>query len=515
MRAEQLHRFAREPAAFQEGIIIPSVHGVVRFGEVMGAFQRERFAGINGALLSVASGEKPEVGRHWWEATKGASKDSDLAVCLLWLLCFTGRPLTCQAAAADQDQAGELRKAMKDILRLNPWLASRVMVRNWQVVCEATGSDLAIIAADVAGSHGARPDVLVANELSHVTKQEFIENLFDNATKVPRGLAVVATNAGFLNTWQYRWRGMAVESGRWRTHIWSEPAPWLDEGELEEARKRNSNARFKRLFYGMWSSGGGDALDPDDLAAAVDRTLRPMTGLEPGFKFVGGLDLSVKQDHSGFVVVGVDGEHQRIQLADVWHWKPVGRPAKVDLVKVENAILEAKKRFRLARVCYDQYQAALMAQRLGNVGIKMQEVLFSGKGLDLMASTLLDVFRSRRFDMYEHKRLLDDLGRLSIVEKTYGYKLEAVRDDTGHADVATALAVCLPTAMEFMKRRGCIVNQWNPLDHPDWREGADAWYGELQKAKAQSGAVAGGIAVPDMRGGAEVFTRGVGRRGLR
>jgi len=66
-----------------------SARGPQCFSDVMAEFQRERFAGINPALLSVSRGEKPAFGRHWWEATKGASKDSDLAVCLLWLLAFT------------------------------------------------------------------------------------------------------------------------------------------------------------------------------------------------------------------------------------------------------------------------------------------------------------------------------------------------------------------------------------------------------------------------------------------
>jgi len=41
---------------------------------------------------------------------------------LVWLLAFSTWTLECQVGAADQHQAGELRKAAKAILRLNPWL---------------------------------------------------------------------------------------------------------------------------------------------------------------------------------------------------------------------------------------------------------------------------------------------------------------------------------------------------------------------------------------------------------
>ena len=53
------------------------------------------------------------------ERTKGASKDSDLAVCLLWLMAFTTRPLRVQVGAFDALQASEVRLIIQQILRLD------------------------------------------------------------------------------------------------------------------------------------------------------------------------------------------------------------------------------------------------------------------------------------------------------------------------------------------------------------------------------------------------------------
>ena len=78
----------------------------------------------------------------------------------------------------------------------------------------------------------------------------------------------------------------------------------------------------------------------------------------------------------------------------------------------------------------------------------MREVAFVGKNLNEMASTLLDVFRSRRIALYDHPALIADLGRLSIEEKSYGHRLSATRTEEGHADLATALAIALPIAVE-------------------------------------------------------------------
>ena len=115
----------------------------------------------------------------------------------------------------------------------------------------------------------------------------------DNATKVPSGLVVVATNAGYVGTWQYKWRELARESPRWCFNVIAKPSPWLDEAEIEEARKRNSASRFNRLWYGVWASGQGDAIDPDDVNAAVNSNLSPMSGYEEGYEFIAGLDLGI------------------------------------------------------------------------------------------------------------------------------------------------------------------------------------------------------------------------------
>jgi hypothetical protein len=77
----------------------------------------------------------------------------------------------------------------------------------------------------------------------------------------------------------------------------------------------------------------------------------------------------------------------------------------------------------------------------------MREMTFTGKNLNLMASTLLDVFRSRRLQMYKHDALVADLSRLTIEEKAYGYRLSAIRNEHGHCDLATALAIALPIAV--------------------------------------------------------------------
>lgn len=487
-----IERFAVDPAAFREALIIPAADGPARFTDVMADFQRRDFEEIDKALLALKAGTKPAKGRLWIERTKGASKDTDLAVCLMWLLAFTPRPLTCQVGAADQDQADELRKQAKLILRMNPWLGDVLQVQAWSIQNVRTDSRAEIIATDVGGSHGARPDLLILNELSHVVKEEFARNLLDNASKVPNGVVIIATNAGFQDSWAWTVREMARTSFRWHFSAYKRPAPWVDPAELEDARRRNSPARFSRLWEGEWSRGVGDALDENDVLASVREDLSPMDGDERGYIFFGGLDLGIKRDHAALCIVGKHVGHTeettepepdrpalpstiaacvelgiledprpqreptyasypatgRLRLAYCQSWAP--RPGKpVDLELVESTVRAIHQRFRPIAICFDPFQAALMAQRLTRRGVRMDEVAFVGKNLDAMASGLLEEFTARNIDLYPDPPLLADLRRLRIAEKSYGHKLEATRDETGHADRATALTLALFGARKY------------------------------------------------------------------
>jgi phage terminase large subunit-like protein len=445
MTPELFQRIASDPATFEAELTVPSAQGPHRFGAIMADFQRERFAAVNDALIAVANGEKPSPGKAWLEAVKGNSKTSDLAIVALWLLAFAKRPLLIQVGAADQDQAAELRRAVNEILLLNDWLAEVVAVQSNKIVCSRTGSTCEILAADVAGSHGARPDVLILDEVVHVAKTEFLENLLDNSSKIPHCLTIVATNAGFTGTWAWRFRELARTSPRWYFHQRTEPAPWIDACEMEEARRRNTPTRYARLWQGVWSSGTGDAIDPNDVAACVTMP-GPMEKPDPAFVFVGGLDLGIKHDHSALVILGIHRQNRRRRLAMVKRWAPEAGTGKVDLTKVQAGVKAAFDLFQPRSIYYDPYQADLMAVQLRKQGCRMVEIAFSGGNLNSMASEFIEQFTSRNIDLYNDAGLLRDIGRLTIVEKSYGYKLDSVRDTDGHADSAIALALALMDA---------------------------------------------------------------------
>ncbi len=445
-----LKRYAVDPLAFAEDLVQPTPSGDRRFGDIMAGFQRERFAVLAPDLVALQRQEKPPTQQHWWEATKGASKDTDLAIAVLWALMFSVRPLRIIIGAADRDQAAEMRLAANQIFNANPWLGQNLKLDRWQIARPDTGATAEIVAADIAGSHGSRPDVLILNELHAISegRKEFALNMMDNAAKVPTGIRIIATNAGYRNTWQWQWREDArLHRDEWYFHKLDQPAPWVTVKDLEQAQRRNSRTRFLRLWHGVWCAASGDALDQTDIEAAMTLA-SPHRSPQPGFLYGAGLDLSVKRDHSALVIVGAQIGTGRVAVAEVLAWRPLDG-GKVDLRAVRDAVQAAWSKWGLVWCGYDPHQAALMAQDLEAAGVTMTEVPFVGQNLDLMASTLMQAFRGRTIDLYRDPDLLDDLSRLTIEERRFGYKLTSVSDESGHADRAIALAIALPTMTEL------------------------------------------------------------------
>lgn len=467
-----IERSKKEFMMYVRGLTIKSGYGPQPFHECATDFQIKVLEDIAPSLEAEQRGEMPLVRRVWLERTKKASKDTDLGSILSWFVAFPTRPMFLQVGAADRDQAGIVKRRINDILYYNPWLNDFIEVKSYEILSKSGLAQIEIVAADIAGSHGETPDVLVLNELSHVTKWEFIQNLMDNAAGVPQGMILAATNAGIIGTKAHKLREQAKESKNWYFHTFQEPAPWLTQEDLEEAKQSNSPSRYKRLFKGVWSSGKGDALDENDIDRCFARgnKIGPIYEPNPDHVYVAGLDLGVSHDHSGAVILGVHREAQKVQLAQMKSWKPSVRmydKLEVDLQAVEDWCFSMWKVFRVVWFGYDPTQAKLMAQRLMRRGVPMREFTFaSGPNLTDMAVSMIQSIEDGTLDCFDDEEgsLRRDFGKFNIVERLMGgrvdkdtgekpasYKLVAVSDEFGHADVGTALAIALPRAMKILE----------------------------------------------------------------
>jgi hypothetical protein len=96
---------------------------------------------------------------------------------------------------------------------------------------------MAVVASSISSIHGARPDVLVIDEVSHAKSWPFVETLTDNALKMPAGIVICGTNAGLTTSPAYKMREVARQSPLWCFSSYTEPAPWLNAAEIAERRR--------------------------------------------------------------------------------------------------------------------------------------------------------------------------------------------------------------------------------------------------------------------------------------
>ena len=128
---------------------------------------------------------------------------------------------------------------------------------------------------------------------------------------------------------------------------------------------------------------------------------------------------------------------------------------EVDMEAVE---LECRRLHRVYNIGWFGYDPAaggsFMAQRLRKRGVPMVEVSFSNpSNMTSMATAFVTSLKDEILECYEDSegRLRRDFGKFDILHKPPSkYRLVAVSDEFGHADVGTALVICLPKAKQLL-----------------------------------------------------------------
>lgn len=490
----KLSHIQANPAKFRSSLRIDADGTPVTFADTMEPWQAEDFAALDTAWQRVAGQDvQPHYQRAWLERPRGHSKTTDIAVMTTWAVFASRRKLSGIVAAADKDQAKLIRNGIDTLVRLNPWLSKILDVQQWLVRNVHTGSELEILSSDAPSSYGLTPDFVICDELTHWKKPDLWESLLSSAAKRPSCLLVVICNAGFGESWQWDIREAARTRDDWYFHRLDGPqASWINEATLAEQRALLPDTAYRRLWLNEWTAGAGDAFDPDDIAAAL--TLHgPIFQPQPGWQYVAGLDIGLRHDSTALAVIGkhvghvtrtpakrqpvassairsmidlgmIDGEREqpddvryhpgsgRLKLACLKVWTPT-KGKTVDLPEVELMALKLAQQFGLT-IGFDPYQAIQLSQNLRRRGVPVIEVGFQGSNLQSMARCTLDAFQDRQIELFPHAELQADLKALRVVERSYGFRLEAGRDSgTRHGDTATALAIALHVAKSIRAER--------------------------------------------------------------
>lgn len=489
--ARQFATYAADPAAFRADLVV-DVDGVPRkLGDVQDPWQAKDFAALDPALQRC-NGRCPTAegpSRAYLERGRGHSKTTDLSIIAVWALAFAARPIRGYCFAADKDQAGLLRDAMATIVRLNPWLAGILDIQKntVEVIAKshpAEGGKLDVFTSDVASSYGILPDLIIADELVHWEGDGSLwHSLISSAAKRSTCLLCVITNAGFADSWQWNVREAARTDPCWYfSRLEGPQASWMTPARLAEQRRMLPEVAYRRLWENQWSSGGGDALTPGDIDAAFSSGLGPMSGHEPGWLYVAGVDLGLTRDCSAVVVLAIPDKHYgKIRLAHHRLWRPtLGR--KIDLSDVENHILDLDGRFAggLETVAFDPWNCELLASRLEQNSEHrrrnqrrrhwthpwMKEVQPTASNLREQATLVIEHFKDRRVELYDCEPLRRDLLKLRVEEKSYGIRLVSPRDEHGHGDLFSAFALALLVGHDLSTKKPVTAYLFDPMRPP-------------------------------------------------
>lgn len=388
--------------------------------------------------------------RHWLGRAKGYSKTRDVAgISTVVLLTQMAPGERGYVAAADADQAGLLRQSIAAFRSNTPALEPAITVESRRVVAPNYGTELVILPADSAGSHGLRPKWLVVDELCNwpdvERHREFFDNLWAGLPKVADSRGVVISTAGSPGHFSRKIFDAANDDELWRVSDIHGPPPWADPAEIESERRRLFPARFARLWMNEWAEADDAIADPADVDAAC--TLQGPLAPETGRRYIATLDVGKRHDRTVAVIAHAEpeGDGTRVVVDRMQVWTP--RPgAEVSLDDVRAWLIEFCRSYG-ARLHYDPSQAYLMVEQLRSAGIGCEEFAFTASSVGVLATSIMQALRGRRLTLPNDQALRDEILNVRLRETSVNV-LRIDHKSGKHDDrvIATAMAVHLLTS---------------------------------------------------------------------
>ena len=324
---EIAQRMASDLAYYRSRLLIEVSGKVVRYSDVAAEWQDQDFKAMDQAWLRcVGLGDTDVKMRSLLERCRGASKTSDLAIMAAWGLKFAPRRVKFNWYSGDQDQAALGVEALETLCALNPWLGleiQRKIVRN-----PATGSALEILSSDAATGYGQLVDAVLVDEIANWPDTPSAEKLWHVvASTLPKKkncLCQIITNAGRIDSWQWKVREVIREDAGWYFHNLRVTPSWITQDQIMEQRRLLPRSVFDRTCCNNWTSGTDNGVDPADVEACC--TLQgPMPRRLPEYDaYIAACDLGWTHDQTGLVVLAVSIARGEIALAYAAELAPAG-----------------------------------------------------------------------------------------------------------------------------------------------------------------------------------------------
>jgi hypothetical protein len=418
------------------------------WGDAAADFQHEDAAAV---LLGTAPGDRR---LHWIGRPRGGSKTTDAGGFALVALLTQAPPRsTSHAFARDREQAGLLLDALRGLAERSG-LAALLDFGAWSVTVKSSGARLLIESADAASALGARPYLVIVDELAAWPQTREARSLWQSIVSgLPKrrdSRLLVITTAGEPGSMAAGILAGARESARWRVSDFVGALPWADADDLAEQRRMLPESVYLRLHENRWTAAEDRLVTPADLAACV--TLDGPLDYDPRHRYICGLDLGLKDDRTVLTVAHAeprDSGGPRVVL-DRLAVLQGSRANPVQLSDVEALAEQTSRAYGHARIRLDPWQAIGLAQRLRDRGVSVEEWAFSAQSVGRLGQSLHLLLRDHRLALPDDRELLDELQTVRLRESSPGvYRLD--HDAGHHDDRAVALGLA---ALALTERTG-------------------------------------------------------------
>jgi len=241
----------------------------------------------------------------------------------------------------------------------------------------------------------------------------------------------------------YRQKGMLM--------FWTHEtlAPWQTEEWKEQMRDQLRPNAYLRMIENQWVSADSRFITAELWDQNVDPNHHPLavSGKRSPLVFLG-VDIGIKNDHTGVTGVFWDGE--RLCLACHRIWKP-SKQDPMDLTLLEKHLWELCRKFRVASILVDPYQAHRSITTLQSAGLPIKEFPQTSGNVTRMGSTLFDVLKSKSIRLYEAPELRAQALSTIAIETGRGFRI-AKEKASKKIDAIVALSMALVAALEAVAK---------------------------------------------------------------
>lgn len=407
-----------------------------------------------------------------WMLPRGNGKTTLCAALGLWDLFMGEIGASVVVCATDERQASICFGQAQRMVETSEALASRCQVFKDRIVVPARGASFAVLPAEPKRLEGLDFTLGIADEIGRIDQETWeVLSLASGkrAASVCLGIGTPSADddsvlahlraladdddSGFV--WrEFSADGFQNDHGPDCPHCWSLSNPGLGDLVAPDALRallppKTREASFRRARLCQLVSGGSEQWVTREV---WDACKEPQRIIESGTPVVLGLDGSFSNDCTAVVAVSVEVK-PRVQPVGIW--SPKTEPDyRVPILEVEEAILQAARRWQVVELTADPYMWSRTLQVLVDQGISVTEFPQSAARLSPATRDMTQLILNREISHTGDPVLTQHVMNCTIRDDARGFRLSKVnRNSARKIDGAVAMVLATARARWWASQR--------------------------------------------------------------